>query len=40
MADPTPVLDDLRAESDELDRLVAELGPEQWRLPTPAPGWT
>ncbi|MFG2574631.1 TIGR03084 family metal-binding protein [Streptomyces sp. NPDC048481] len=40
MADPTPVLDDLRAESDELDRLVAELGAEQWRLPTPAPGWT
>ncbi|MDX3113927.1 MULTISPECIES: TIGR03084 family metal-binding protein [Streptomyces] len=40
MADPTPVLDDLRAESDELDRLVAGLGPERWRLPTPAPGWT
>ncbi|SHI18522.1 TIGR03084 family protein [Streptomyces sp. 3214.6] len=40
MADPTPVLDDLRAESDELDRLVAELGPEQWTLPTPAVGWT
>lgn len=40
MADPTPVLDDLRAESDELDRLVAGLGEEQWRLPTPAPGWT
>ncbi|MFI1032079.1 TIGR03084 family metal-binding protein [Streptomyces sp. NPDC020951] len=40
MADPTPVLDDLRAESDELDRLVAELEPEQWALPTPADGWT
>ncbi|MFD9390388.1 TIGR03084 family metal-binding protein [Streptomyces sp. NPDC060000] len=40
MADPTPVLDDLRAESDELDRLVAELSPERWTLPTPAPGWT
>ncbi|GCB48292.1 hypothetical protein SNL152K_5616 [Streptomyces sp. NL15-2K] len=40
MADPTPVFDDLRAESDELDRLVAELDPEQWTLPTPAPGWT
>ncbi|GAA3140931.1 TIGR03084 family metal-binding protein [Streptomyces rameus] len=40
MADPTPVIDDLRAESDELDRLVAELRPEQWSLPTPAPGWT
>ncbi|MCS0600376.1 TIGR03084 family metal-binding protein [Streptomyces sp. LP11] len=40
MADPTPVIDDLRAESDELDRLVAELDPEQWARPTPAPGWT
>ncbi|AKJ12452.1 wyosine base formation domain-containing protein [Streptomyces incarnatus] len=40
MADPTPVIDDLRAESDELDRLVAELSPQQWRLATPAPGWT
>ncbi|MET9380241.1 TIGR03084 family metal-binding protein [Streptomyces sp. NPDC002928] len=40
MADPTPVFDDLRAESDELDLLVAELGPERWTLPTPAPGWT
>lgn len=40
MADPTPVLDDLRAESDELDRLVAGLSPQRWTLPTPAPGWT
>ncbi|WP_432137340.1 MULTISPECIES: TIGR03084 family metal-binding protein [unclassified Streptomyces] len=40
MADPTPVFDDLRTESDELDRLVADLGPERWTLPTPAPGWT
>jgi len=40
MADPTPVIDDLRAESEELDRLVAELSPEQWALATPAPGWT
>ncbi len=40
MADPTPVIDDLRAESDELDLLVAELSTEQWGLPTPAPGWT
>lgn len=40
MADPTPVFDDLRAESDELDLLVAELEPEQWQLPTPAPRWT
>ncbi|MER5433108.1 TIGR03084 family metal-binding protein [Streptomyces sp. NPDC002588] len=40
MADPTPVLDDLHAESEELDLLVAELSREQWTLPTPAPGWT
>ncbi|MDT9697052.1 TIGR03084 family metal-binding protein [Streptomyces sp. P17] len=40
MADPTPVFDDLRAESDELDRLVAELSPDQWALATPAPHWT
>ncbi len=40
MADPTPVFDDLRAESDELDRLVAELSPDQWSLATPAPGWS
>ncbi|CAL9478769.1 TIGR03084 family metal-binding protein [Streptomyces sp. enrichment culture] len=40
MADPTPVFDDLRAESDELDRLVAELEPERWRLPTPSPRWS
>jgi uncharacterized protein (TIGR03084 family) len=40
MADPTPVLDDLRAESQDLDQLVAELEPERWALPTPAPGWT
>ncbi|AWW38989.1 MULTISPECIES: TIGR03084 family metal-binding protein [Streptomyces] len=40
MADPTPVYDDLHAESDELDRLVAELEPERWALPTPAARWT
>ncbi|MEU6143133.1 TIGR03084 family metal-binding protein [Streptomyces sp. NPDC047081] len=40
MADPTPVIDDLREEGEELDALVAELSPEQWALPTPAAGWT
>lgn len=35
-----PVVDDLQTESDALDALVAPLSPEQWRLPTPAPGWT
>ncbi len=40
MADPTPVIDALRAESEELDPLVAELSPERWALASPAPGWT
>ncbi|OIK24260.1 TIGR03084 family metal-binding protein [Streptomyces malaysiense] len=40
MADPTPVIDDLRAESEELDRIVARSTPEQWARATPAPGWT
>ncbi|MET8023465.1 TIGR03084 family metal-binding protein [Streptomyces avermitilis] len=40
MSDPTRVFDDLREESEELDRLVAELSPEQWALATPAPRWT
>ncbi|MDQ0991510.1 TIGR03084 family metal-binding protein [Streptomyces sp. V3I7] len=40
MSDPTPVFDDLREESEELDRLVADLSPGQWRLATPAPGWS
>ena len=40
MSDPTPVIDDLREESEELDALVAKLSPEEWRTATPAPGWT
>jgi uncharacterized protein (TIGR03084 family) len=40
MADPTPVIDDLRAEGDALDALVAELPDERWALGTPAPRWT
>ncbi|WP_395362278.1 TIGR03084 family metal-binding protein [Streptomyces sp. YH02] len=40
MSDPVVVLDDLRDESDELDRLVRELTEAQWATPTPAPGWT
>ncbi|MFF1274034.1 TIGR03084 family metal-binding protein [Streptomyces marokkonensis] len=40
MSDPTPVIDDLREESEELDRLVAGLSPGQWGLQTPAAGWT
>jgi len=33
------VLDDLAAEGDRLDRLVAPLTDDQWRLATPAEGW-
>jgi uncharacterized protein (TIGR03084 family) len=35
----TQVLDDLAAEGDRLDRLVAGLDDDSWRTPTPAPGW-
>jgi uncharacterized protein (TIGR03084 family) len=34
------VLDDLRAEGDALDALVADGGPEVWARATPAAGWT
>jgi len=43
MADPQSVrtvLDDLRAESDALDVLVAELPAGRWGAVTPAEGWT
>lgn len=40
MVDLTVLLDDLRAEGDELDALVAELPEADWALPTPAEGWT
>ncbi|WP_369690025.1 maleylpyruvate isomerase N-terminal domain-containing protein [Nocardia harenae] len=40
MADLDALLADFAAESAELERLVAPLGPDGWRLPTPAPGWT
>ncbi|MBU7597649.1 TIGR03084 family protein [Streptomyces sp. P38-E01] len=36
----TGVPAELRAEGDELDRLVRELAPEGWGTATPAPGWT
>ncbi|EON22459.1 MULTISPECIES: TIGR03084 family metal-binding protein [Nocardioides] len=35
----TTVLDDLTAEGDVLDALVADLDEAGWRTPTPAPGW-
>ncbi|MFD7530268.1 TIGR03084 family metal-binding protein [Streptomyces sp. NPDC059849] len=34
------VLDDLRQESEELDRLVAGTDAAHWTRPTPAEGWT
>jgi uncharacterized protein (TIGR03084 family) len=34
------MVDDLRAESDDLDALVADLTPDQWARETPASGWT
>lgn len=34
------IVADLRAESEALDALVADLAPEQWATPTPAPRWT
>lgn len=40
MADPLPVLDDLRAESEEVDRLVGDLPAARWAAATPSPGWT
>ncbi|MER8042068.1 TIGR03084 family metal-binding protein [Streptomyces sp. NPDC094032] len=40
MSDPVTVLDDLSAESEEVDSLVRELSAERWAAPTPAAGWT
>lgn len=40
MSSADAVVADLRAESDALDALVAELTPDGWAAPTPAPGWT
>jgi len=40
MAGPDSVVADLRAESDELDALIADLPAERWCTDTPAPGWT
>ncbi|MDM4719265.1 TIGR03084 family metal-binding protein [Micromonospora sp. WMMA1363] len=40
MTDQQDVMAALVAEGNEVDGLVAGLAPEQWALPTPAPGWT
>lgn len=34
------MVSDLRAESDDLDALVADLPPARWKTDTPAAGWT
>ncbi|SFB20456.1 TIGR03084 family protein [Amycolatopsis marina] len=40
MADLGAILDDLAAQGQEVDDLVAGLSDAQWRQPTPAAGWT
>jgi uncharacterized protein (TIGR03084 family) len=40
MAGAGPMVEDLRAESDELDTLVADLPAARWAEATPATGWT
>jgi uncharacterized protein (TIGR03083 family) len=40
MTAASSIVDDLQAESDALDSLVAELPAQSWKLATPAPGWT
>ena len=40
MSDGNSVFQDLAAECDSIDELVAGLADEQWKQPTPAPGWT
>jgi uncharacterized protein (TIGR03084 family) len=40
MTGPGAIVADLRAESDELDALVAPLAAHRWAEPTPAAGWT
>lgn len=40
MPDLVEIIDDLRAEHDALDAIVAALRPEDWDRPTPAEGWS
>jgi uncharacterized protein (TIGR03084 family) len=37
---PVDLAGDLAGEQDALDAIVAALSTEQWRTPTPSPGWT
>lgn len=40
MTDVARLIDDLRSEGDDLDRLVAGLDADGWATPTPAEGWS
>ena len=40
MSTAEPMLADLRAESDDLDAILADLPADRWADPTPASGWT
>src|SRR3954465_14701187 len=40
MSTAGPMVADLRAESDDLDAMVADLPAARWADATPAPGWT
>jgi uncharacterized protein (TIGR03084 family) len=40
MTDAVAVFDDLKAEGEDLDRLVAGILDTEWARATPAPGWT
>ena len=40
MVTMSELCDDLAAEHDSLDDLVADLDPAGWDRPTPAPGWS
>jgi uncharacterized protein (TIGR03084 family) len=33
------LIDDLRAEHDALDDVIAQISESEWRIPTPSPGW-
>ena len=40
MSTAEPMVADLRAESDDLDAILADLPADRWADPTPASGWT
>jgi uncharacterized protein (TIGR03084 family) len=40
MSDATGLVDDMVAEGEALDAIVAPLAEADWATPTPAPGWT